>query len=123
VTGATWPDGSDWSLRAFSVHAPLRGSYHRAVGEILDMIAAYAGGGGLVIGGDFNIGIGERHPSERRTTSAADRAIQRRLREEFGLLNCWEAANPGVPLAQTLRWSNAPDVPYHCDGLFVPRSS
>ena len=109
-------------LRAFSVHAPVRGSYHRAVNEILDMIAAHVGRGDLVIGGDFNVGIGERQASEDRTTSAADRAIQRRLRDEFGLANCWQEANPGRPLAQTLRWSNAPAVPYHCDGLFVPRS-
>ena len=25
-------------------------------------------------------------------------------------------------MAKTLRWANAPTVPYHCDGLFVPRS-
>src|SRR4051794_9520523 len=55
-----------------------------------------------------NVGIGERHPSEARTTSVADLKVHRRLREEFGLVNCWQAANPGVPLAQTLRWSNAP---------------
>jgi endonuclease/exonuclease/phosphatase family metal-dependent hydrolase len=122
VIGAEWPDGSQGSLRVFSIHAPARGSYHRAVGQILDMIASHAGGDEVVIGGDFNIGIGERHASEDRTTPAADLAIQRRLADEFGLVNCWQEANPERPLAQTLRWSNAPTIPYHCDGLFVPRS-
>lgn len=122
VTGAVWPDGTDGPLRAFSVHAPARGVYQRAVNEILDMIAGHAGGAALVIGGDFNLTISARLDTEARRTSVADLAIQRRLRDEFGLVNCWREANPGRPLAQTLRWSNAPEVPYHCDGLFVPRS-
>ena len=109
-------------IRAFSVHAPARGGYQKAVNQILDMIADHSGDGGLVIGGDFNLSITPRQPGEGRRTRTADLAIQRRLRDEFGLVNCWEAANPGLPPAQTLRWSNAPEVPYHCDGLFVPRS-
>jgi hypothetical protein len=92
------------------------------VNQILDMIADHAGGGGLVIGGDFNLSISARQADEGRRTPSADLAIQRRLRDEFGLVNCWREANPGRPPAQTLRWSNAPEVPYHCDGLFVPRS-
>lgn len=122
VTGAVWPDGTGGPLRAFSVHAPARGGYQRAVNEILDMIAGHAGGAALLIGGDFNLSITPRQPGEGRRTRTADLAIQRRLRDEFGLVNCWEASNPGLPPAQTLRWSNAPEVPYHCDGLFVPRS-
>jgi endonuclease/exonuclease/phosphatase family metal-dependent hydrolase len=122
ITGAEWPGGSHPPLRAFSVHAPARGGYQRAVNQILDMIARHAGGGDLVIGGDFNLTITARQATEGRRTSAADLAIQRRLRDEFRLVNCWQEANPGRPPAQTLRWSNAPEVPYHCDGLFVPRS-
>jgi endonuclease/exonuclease/phosphatase family metal-dependent hydrolase len=122
VVGARWPDGSRTPLRAFSIHAPFRGSYQRAVTEILDMIAANAGGCAVVIGGDLNVSAGVRHASEERTTSAGNRAILTRLTEEFGLLNCWQEANPNRPLAQTLRWTNAPTIPYHCDGLFVPRS-
>jgi endonuclease/exonuclease/phosphatase family metal-dependent hydrolase len=99
-----------------------RGSYHRAVTQILDLIAAVADGGDVIIGGDFNIGVSERHASEVHATSKADLSIQQRLRDEFGLANCWQSANPGRPLAQTLRWTNAPCTPYHCDGLFVPRS-
>ena len=37
-------------------------------------------------------------------------------------MNCWGEANPGLPLAQTLLWSDAPETSYHFDGLFVPRS-
>lgn len=122
VTGAVWPDGADGPLRAFSVHAPARGVYRRAVHAILDLIAGHAGDAALVIGGDFNLTISARLDTEGRRTSAADLAIQRPLRDEFGLVNCWREANPGTPLAQTLRWSNAPEVPHHCDGLFVPRS-
>jgi hypothetical protein len=33
-----------------------------------------------------------------------------------------ELANSYRPPVQNLRWSNAPEVPYHSDGLFVPRS-
>ncbi|MDB5350082.1 MAG: hypothetical protein JWN86_1329 [Planctomycetota bacterium] len=109
-------------LRAFSIHAPIRGNYHPAKSRILDMIADHAGDGELVIGGDLNVTAGERHPLEVRTTSVADRAILGRLRDVFGLANCWQEANPDRPLAQTLRWSNAPTIPYHCDWLFVPRS-
>ena len=35
-------------------------------------------------------------------------------------MSCWQAANPGGPLAQTLRWSANREAPYHCDGIFVP---
>ena len=53
-------------LRAFSIpHAPIRGiSYHRAMNQILDMIAGHAGNGDVVIGGDLNVTAGERHPQE-----------------------------------------------------------
>lgn len=47
-------------------------------------------------------------------------AIQARLAEEFGLVNCWQAANPDQPLHQTLRWTNDRTTNYHCDGIFVP---
>jgi hypothetical protein len=120
VIGTGWQGVGRGPLRIFSVHAPLRVSYQKAIGAILDMIAEYAGVP-LVIGGDFNLTVGVRHSHEERQTIAADLAIQRRLRDEFGLVNCWQTANPDRPPAQTLRWSNSPEVPYHCDGLFVPQ--
>jgi hypothetical protein len=51
-----------------------------------------------------------------------ERGILDRLVQEFGLVSCWQAAHPNRPLAQTLRWSADRHPPYHCDGIFVPRS-
>ena len=76
----------------------------------------------IVIGGDFNLTVSERHDAEERTTSNADRKIQTRLKDEFGLINCWQLANPDKPLSQTLRWGSKKEVPYHCDGIFVPKA-
>jgi exonuclease III len=113
-------------LRVFSLHAPppkIKGlSYSRTVHAMLDVIADHCGTADIIIGGDFNIGVSKRLPSEKRQTGRADLEIQERLRAEFGLFNCWQEANPDIPLAQTLRWSNEPNYPYHCDGIFVPAS-
>jgi hypothetical protein len=49
-------------------------------------------------------------------------AIQARLADEFGVVNCWQSANPDLPLPQTLRWTGDRTIPYHCDGIFVPKS-
>ncbi len=109
------------TLRVFSVHAPTaKESYQRAMNSILDMLMDYRDGCDVVIGGDFNITISERHEPEDRNTETADRKIQHRLRDEFGLINCWQESNSDEPLAQTLRWGSDKTVPYHCDGLFVP---
>jgi endonuclease/exonuclease/phosphatase family metal-dependent hydrolase len=126
VEGLRGPAGPH-RLLAFSLHAPRRGSYHGAVNAVLDLIARQRGDADVVIAGDFNVTVSQRLATEtlsptERQAAAADRAIRARLRDEFGLLNCWEAANPGVPLAQTLRWVCAPEYPFHCDGIFVPRS-
>jgi hypothetical protein len=86
---------------------------------MLDLIARHRTDADLLIGGDFNITLGRRHASGG-PTPRADLAVLDRLRDEFGLVNCWEAANSGVQPAQTLRWTGAPTVPYHCDGIFVP---
>ncbi len=116
-------DGSIQRLRVFSLHAPTGlGTYQKVVNAILDMLLEYRHGCEVVIGGDFNLTVGERHASEDQVTSKADRKIQVRLRDEFGLVNCWQTANPGMPLAQTLTWGKNRAVPYHCDGLFVPKS-
>ena len=52
--------------------------------------------------------------------SHGERTILDRLAGEFALIRCWQAANPGRRLAQTLRWSGDRFAPYHCDGIFVP---
>jgi hypothetical protein len=59
-----------------------------------------------------------RHPDEKQ--QAQDLWLLERLRKEFGLMNCWQAANPNRNLPQTLRWSRDQATPYHCDGIFVP---
>lgn len=121
VVGAEIDDVFGKRVRFFSLHAPSgMGTYQRVVNQILDCLLDFRDGTELVIGGDFNLSIGERHESEELRTSTADLKIQNRLRDEFGLVNCWQAANPNQPLPQTLRWSNQPKIPYHCDGIFVP---
>ena len=123
VSGAGWLPLQGTALRIFSIHAPSgQGEYATVVNSILDMIGRQRDGCDVVIGGDFNLSVSERQPSEERKNKKCNLEIQARLRDEFGLINCWQAANPGVPLAQTLRWTSNPSQPYHCDGIFVPAS-
>jgi hypothetical protein len=105
-------------LRIFSLHAPS--PYRQSVNRILDFIATLPQDDDLIIGGDFNLSVGVRHPSE--ALLGQDLWLLRRLRREFGLMNCWQTANPNQDLPQTLRWSGNPTAHYHCDGLFVPAS-
>jgi exonuclease III len=126
-----WVVGGDvrdprWSvrpLRVFSVHGPAgeRG-YVKTMHEILDRIARLRGPADIVLGGDFNVAVGYRDEKDPRSLSRGERALLDRLGEELGLVSCWQTANPGRRLAQTLRWSMNPTTPYHCDGIFVPRT-
>jgi hypothetical protein len=110
-------------LRIFSIHCPAGDhGYLKAMGAILDRLAPLAEGADLMIGGDFNVVMGYRGPDERVRMSAGERRLLDRLTGELGLIPCWQAAHPGVPLAQTLRWTGDRRMPYHCDGIFVPRS-
>jgi len=117
--------GESWSparpLRLFSIHCPVgeRG-YIRTLHQILDRVGALASGADLLLGGDFNVAVGQRQPNERIRMSKGEREILDRLSTEFGLISCWQAVHPGRPLAQTLRWSADRAAPYHCDGIFVP---
>jgi len=122
VDGLAWSGANGRRLRIFSVHAPKIGSYQKAVNSVLNMIHGLTDGADVVIGGDFNLTISQRQATESRKTSKKDSAIQNRLRDEFGLVNCWQSANPSKWLDQTLRWQNAPKTPYHCDGIFVPKA-
>lgn len=119
-------------LAAFSVHAPTstatspRSHYTDEVVTILGLIReAVRPGVHLVVGGDFNFTLGERHASEALKTSARDRRALSAI-ADAGLVSCWNAAHPDQPLPQTLRWSRdkAPGktTPYHCDGILVPQS-
>lgn len=108
-------------VRFFSLHAPTgQGSYPKVVGKILDMLLEHRNGCDVVIGGDFNHDVSQRHPSEDLTTESPARTIQNRLRNEFGLVNCWQTMHPDRPLAQTLRWDTNREPAFHCDGIFVP---
>jgi len=111
-------------VRVFSLHAPTEKNrkYHRIVGEILDMLRDHRDGFDVVIGGDFNLTVSQRHETEDRKNKKVNLEIQARLREHFGLINCWQTKHPDTPLVQTLRWEKDPIPPYHCDGIFVPES-
>lgn len=109
----------NYPLYIFSLHAPSR--YYRAnVKSMLNEIAEIVGNAFLIIGGDFNLTMGIRHISEPLQES--EKELISRLRRDFGLINCWQAANPNQNLAQTLRWTKNPTTAYHCDALFIPIS-
>ncbi len=117
---------SGWSTRPvqlFSIHGPAGESgYVRTMHEILDRIARVRGEADLVLGGDFNVAVGYRDATDPRSLSKGERALLDRIGTELDLVSCWQTANPGRRLAQTLRWSANPKTPYHCDGIFVPRA-
>jgi len=75
----------------------------------------------VIIGGDFNLTVSVRHSSEERRNTPGEEAVHRRLREEFGLINCWQTLHLDEALQQTFRrhFSDDPQ-PFHIDGLFVP---
>lgn len=119
-------------LSVFSVHAPSstkavpREPYATEVVKILELIrSSVRPENDLLIGGDFNVTLGERHSSESLQTTSSDRLALKTI-AAAGLISCWTAAHPGIPLAQTLRWSGdrSPEraAPYHCDGILVPVS-
>jgi endonuclease/exonuclease/phosphatase family metal-dependent hydrolase len=115
-----------WSasrLIVFSIHGPAgeRG-YIRTMHDILDRLAPFRIGADLVLGGDFNVAVGYREPEDQIRFLRRERELLDRLISEFGLVSSWQSANPGRRLAQTLRWMGNPAAPYHCDGIFVPRS-
>jgi endonuclease/exonuclease/phosphatase family metal-dependent hydrolase len=117
------PHVSSRPVRLFSVHGPAgeRG-YVRTMHEILDRLLRLRGDADLLLGGDFNVAVGRRPSADPRPFSRGERDLLDRLDEELALVPCWQTANPGRRLAQTLRWSGNPTTPYHCDGLFIPRS-
>jgi endonuclease/exonuclease/phosphatase family metal-dependent hydrolase len=125
VAGARWDAQAADGLGVFSVHVPHgEGGYAGRMHEILGAIeraVCRAGVRDVVIGGDFNICISARHHSGAPVRSR-EHALQARLHDEFGLVNAWDWLHPRRQPAQTLRWSGDASVPYHCDGLFVPRA-
>jgi endonuclease/exonuclease/phosphatase family metal-dependent hydrolase len=121
LTGSAWAGGR--AVRAFSIHAPAGAhGYIRTMHDIVDRLVPLARDADLILGGDFNVVVGYRVPTEKRRTSRGERVLLDRIADELGLVSCWQAANPDCPLAQTLRWTANRREPYHCDGIFVPRT-
>jgi endonuclease/exonuclease/phosphatase family metal-dependent hydrolase len=116
VTGSDWTRRTGRPLRIASLHVPA--PYKRPMNELLDFFATLRPTHDWVLGGDFNLAVGVRHASEPLPTDPP--WLLRRLRREFNLMSCWQAVHPNRDLAQTLRWSGNPAMPYHCDGVFVP---
>jgi endonuclease/exonuclease/phosphatase family metal-dependent hydrolase len=120
IRNTAWSD-RPWLV--FSVHGPVgRRGYIGTMHHILDRVASLRNGADLVLGGDFNVAVGYRHPRDGIRFLRGERDLLDRLTNELGLVSCWQAAHPNRPLAQTLRWMGNPGAPYHCDGIFVPRS-
>ncbi len=116
---ATHPD----PFVAVSLHAPGHlGSYVGTVARMLDALVPLCAGGPVVLGGDFNMATGRRDQGEALVTTPAERRVLERIESELGLGGCWQSANPGQQLPQTLRWVANPETAYHCDGLFVPQT-
>ena len=120
LSGCSWQSSGQTTL-VFSIHAPDgEGSYRRQVNRILDEVGSITEGDELILGGDFNLAICSSTTSIR-PVHKQDLAIQNRLENELGLINCWQTANPDDSPPQTLRWTGNRKIPYHCDGLFVPK--
>jgi endonuclease/exonuclease/phosphatase family metal-dependent hydrolase len=106
---------------ACSVHldAAAKGRYIGSAHGFLNQLQELNVGLPMVIGGDWNLTVGERQPDEDLPLSKAGKILLMRMREEFGLVSGWSLCNPGVHLPQTLRWPRAPTLRFHCDGIFV----
>ena len=123
--GQEWPGVGVAPVVALSIHAPTRkgSSYIKEVGRILDFAGKLADGCQLVLAGDFNVAVGSRDAGQQMSNTHGEQALLQRLREELDLIPCWQTAHPGEPLARTLRWMRKSDsLPYHCDGVFMPRA-
>jgi exonuclease III len=125
VTGGRIDDARWWpgrSLIAFSIHCPAGAhGYVRTMHSILNRLKRLrTWDADLIIGGDLNVACGYREADDVVKMSRAEKELLDRMCGELELMPCWQAANPGKRLAQTLRWSANRGTPYHCDGIFVP---
>jgi endonuclease/exonuclease/phosphatase family metal-dependent hydrolase len=73
----------------------------------------------MIIAGDFNITTAIRQSGEELENTAGEVKILHRMKNELGVFNAWQYLYPNDALPQTLRWSNKPELPYHCDGVFL----
>jgi exonuclease III len=106
---------------ACSVHlgVAVRGAYIGSANAFLDQLQELKIDLPMVVGGDWNLTVGERQPDEELTFSKRGMQLLGRMRDEFGLVSGWSLCNPGLPLPQTLRFAKYPELPFHCDGIFV----
>lgn len=116
IDGGRWSRRTGRPMRVISLHIPA--PYRRPMNRILDFLGTLDDSCDLVLGGDFNLATGVRHASEPLRTDPP--WLLRRARRELNLMSCWQAVHPNRNLAQTLRWTGRPAMPYHCDGIFIP---
>src|SRR5262245_53721954 len=79
LEGMSWTGAGAPPVRVFSLHCPVgeRG-YVRTLHEILDRLAPLAENADMILGGDFNVAVGHRQPTESRAISRAEREILER---------------------------------------------
>jgi len=126
VVGAMVPDfmigGISQSVLILSIHAPSPGPYESRVSRMLEVITQKWGKIPMIIVGDFNITTAIRLSGEELQNTAGEIKILNRMKNELGVFNAWQHLHPNDALPQTLRWSNKPELPYHCDGVFLSES-
>jgi hypothetical protein len=108
-------------LTAFSVHVPQAPkTFVHSANALLDALGSLGLSGPLVLAGDWNVAASRRSPGDPIRFTKGEAVLLDRLERELGLVSAWQALNPDRPLEQTLRWTRAPLLPFHCDGIFVP---
>jgi endonuclease/exonuclease/phosphatase family metal-dependent hydrolase len=124
LTGIDYPENRGLPLRMISVHTPTR-DHKNYIGELHNIVQAIEvleNDAVLVVGGDFNVTLSTRHPSESRQNVPEEQAVIAHLQERLGLINCWQAANPDRCLDPTFHAGILPTPAFHIDGIFVPRT-
>ncbi|HYR05172.1 MAG TPA: hypothetical protein VEP71_00665, partial [Gallionella sp.] len=110
------------SILFINVHAPSRGNYEALVMQLLDAVEEKFGAENKIIAGDFNLTTAYRQSGETIKNTTGELVILERMQGKQGLINAWQFLHPQEPLPQTLRWSNKPLEPYHCDGIFISKT-
>lgn len=123
IVGARIPDlvigGIAQATLIFNVHVPSPGPYEPRVVRLLNALTQKWSATPMIIAGDFNLTTAIRKETEQLKNTPGEVRILNRLKSEFGVINAWQHLHPNDELPQTLRWSNKPQEPYHCDGIFV----
>jgi endonuclease/exonuclease/phosphatase family metal-dependent hydrolase len=123
VVAADIDDGGE-RFRVVSIHNPTskKESYINSLNRIIDELNRIKSEN-MIIGGDFNLySLGFRKPGEIIKTNKNEIKIIERFENEIGVINSWIYLHPNDFMPQTLRWNNAPTMPYHCDGIFISKT-